>query len=147
MVKRRGVSYLNVSVTYEGAGFFSVEQRVCKRRSCKTANVELTVLGGEGSTRARLGRGTYKKQGKAGVAMAPLPTVTIKETVTVTEPGPTVTVTEPGPTVTFTCQPSVEPSDPPSEPCGRSHRHDLTDRDRIAHRDAERDTDAYADGQ
>ncbi|NJP98153.1 hypothetical protein HCN51_53510 [Nonomuraea sp. FMUSA5-5] len=123
VVKRRGVSYLAVSVTYEGAAFFNVDQRVCKRRTCKTASVDLMVVGGDANATTRLGRGTYKKKGQAGVSMAPLPTVTVRETVTVTEPGPTVTVTEPGPTVTetFTCQPYVEPTDtlPPSgEPTG-----------------------------
>ncbi|WP_043630682.1 hypothetical protein [Nonomuraea candida] len=121
VVKRRGVSYLNVSIAYEGAAFFNVEQRVCKRRSCKTADVDLMVFDGSGDARVRLGYGTYKKRGQPGVSMAPLPTVTVRETVTVTEPGPTVTVTEPGPTVTetFTCQPYVEPTGtplPPEEP-------------------------------
>ncbi|MFC5831612.1 hypothetical protein [Nonomuraea insulae] len=119
VVKRRGVSYLNVSVTYEGAALFNVKQRVCKKRSCKTADLDFTVVGGEGSASKRLGSGTYKKRGQAAVTLAPLPTVTVRETVTVTEPGPTVTVTEPGPTVTetFTCQPTVEPTDtlPPTD--------------------------------
>lgn len=113
VVKRRGVSYLNVSVTYEGPAFFTVEQRVCARRSCTTTNAELTVIGGKGETTARLGRGPYRKRGRPNVAMAPLPTVTIRETVTITEPGPTVTVTEPGPTVTVTCHPYADPTEPP----------------------------------
>ncbi|PZG01494.1 hypothetical protein C1J01_47985, partial [Nonomuraea aridisoli] len=102
VVKRRGISYLNVSVAYEGAGFFSVDQRVCRRGACTTANTEITVINGEGDATARLGRGTFKKRGQPEVAMAPLPTVTVRETVTITEPGPTVTVTEPAPTVTVT---------------------------------------------
>ncbi|MEV0387652.1 hypothetical protein [Nonomuraea sp. NPDC050643] len=119
VVKRRGASYLNVSVTYEGAALFNVTQKVCKRRTCKTASTDITVVNGQAKSTTRLGSGTYRKRGQAGVSMAPLPTVTVRETVTVTEPGPTVTVTEPGPTVTetFTCQPYVEPTDtiPPSE--------------------------------
>ncbi|MEV4017039.1 hypothetical protein AB0J35_41755 [Nonomuraea angiospora] len=106
VVKRRGVSYLNVSITDAQAALFSIKQRVCKGRSCKTTSVDLPVTEGSGESTERLGRGTYKKKGKPAVSLTPLPTVTVKEQVTVTEPGPTVTQT-----VTFTCQPSVEPTE------------------------------------
>ncbi|MGV9376809.1 hypothetical protein ACWDRB_13390 [Nonomuraea sp. NPDC003707] len=110
VVKRRGVSYLNVSITDAQAALFSIKQRVCKGRSCKTTSVDFPVTEGSGESTERLGRGTYKKKGKPAVTMTPLPTVTVKEQITVTEPGPTVTQT-----VTFTCQPSVEPSVEPTE--------------------------------
>ncbi|MEV4577374.1 hypothetical protein AB0K16_29450 [Nonomuraea jabiensis] len=106
VVKRRGVSYLNVSITDAQAALFSIKQRVCKGRSCKTTSVDFPVTEGSGESTERLGRGTYKKKGKPAVTLTPLPTVTVKEQVTVTEPGPTVTQT-----VTFTCQPSVEPTE------------------------------------
>ncbi|MFI6736803.1 hypothetical protein ACIBI9_28080 [Nonomuraea sp. NPDC050451] len=108
VVKRRGVSYLNVSITDAQAALFSIKQRVCKGRSCKTTSVDLLVTEGSGESTKRLGRGTYKKKGRPAVSLTPLPTVTVKEQVTVTEPGPTVTQT-----VTFTCQPSVEPTETP----------------------------------
>jgi len=115
VVKKRGVSYLDVSIEYDGAAIFGVEQRVCKRRSCKTATADIPVTAGTGKSTTRLGRGAYKKRGEAAVAVTPLPTVTV------TEPGPTVTVTEPAPTVTvtFTCQPvpaETPPTGPPPDP-------------------------------
>jgi hypothetical protein len=116
VVKRRGVSYLDVSVEYSGAAIFGVKQRVCKRKSCKTATADIPVTTGAGKSTTRLGWGAYKKRGEPAVAMTPLPTVTV------TEPGPTVTVTEPGPTVTFTCQPApptptdtLPPTDVPTD--------------------------------
>ncbi|MCK2213068.1 hypothetical protein MF672_004540 [Actinomadura sp. ATCC 31491] len=121
VVKKRGHSYLNVSVEYDGAAVFGVKQRVCKRRSCKNVTTDIPVTTGTGQATKRLGWGTYKKRGKPTVTLTPLPTVTITEpgpTVTVTEPGPTVTVTEPGPTVTetFTCQPAPPPATlPPTD--------------------------------
>ena len=43
-----GVSYLDVSVTYGTAAKFRVKQRVCKRKSCRTLTVGLTVAAGAG---------------------------------------------------------------------------------------------------
>ncbi|TLF53898.1 hypothetical protein FE391_42600, partial [Nonomuraea sp. KC401] len=104
VVKKRGVSYLDVSIAHEGPALFTVKQRVCRRGSCKTTTADVPVVDGAAEATKKLGRGTYKKRGKPRVEVTPIPLPTVTERVT-------VTVTEPGPTVTFTCR----PGDPPTE--------------------------------
>src|SRR5690606_23922288 len=105
IAERDGFAYLDVTVTYENAARFSVKQRVCKRKRCRTVRVGLTVTEGSGQVSRRLGRGDHWLRGKPSTKMWLLP----GPTVTVTAPPVTVTETVTA-TVTLTCRP--EPPTP-----------------------------------
>ncbi|MEU1879454.1 hypothetical protein ABZ470_19235 [Streptosporangium sp. NPDC020072] len=132
ILKVGGKSYLSARVTstYGVARRFTVKQRVCAARTCRTVDVVLTVGAGMTGWQERyLGTGSYRRSGaprvtatappaQPAVPAAPLPvatptvTVTVRETVreTVTlapvvaaTPTVTVTVTAPPPGTVDTC--------------------------------------------
>ncbi|MFC3983121.1 hypothetical protein [Streptosporangium jomthongense] len=129
ILKVGGKSYLSARVTstYGVARRFTVKQRVCAARTCRTVDVALTVGAGMTGWQERyLGTGSYRRSGAPhvtatappAVPAAPLPvatptvTVTVRETVreTVTlapvvaaTPTVTVTVTAPPPGTVDTC--------------------------------------------
>ncbi|MEU4545248.1 hypothetical protein [Nonomuraea dietziae] len=92
VVKKKGVSYLDVAITYGGAARFTVKQKVCKGKSCRTASASLPVTTGAGKTSTKLGKGSYKASGKPSVSLKVLPWPTRTITATAT-PSATTTVT------------------------------------------------------
>ncbi|WP_219471706.1 hypothetical protein [Nonomuraea rhizosphaerae] len=92
VVKKKGVSYLDVSIKYGGAARFSVKQRVCKAKSCKTTATDLPVTTGAGQTTKKIGKGSFKIKGKPTikVKVLPWPTRTVTSTAT---PTATATIT------------------------------------------------------
>ncbi|MFI6818530.1 hypothetical protein ACIBG7_39460 [Nonomuraea sp. NPDC050328] len=122
VVKRKGVSYLEASIRYGAAGRFTVRQKVCKGKSCRTVTSEFAVTTGAGKKTTKLGKGSYRLSGKPVISVKVLPwptkTVTVAPTATVTvaptatttatvTTGPTVTQSVPGPTTTISVTATV----------------------------------------
>jgi hypothetical protein len=102
VVKKQGVSYLDVSIKYDGAARFSVKQKVCKAKSCKTTATDLPVTTGAGQTTKKIGKGAYKIKGKPTIKAKVLPWPTRTVTATAT-PTATTTITDSAsPTTTVT---------------------------------------------
>lgn len=104
---KKKVRYLETSVKYGAAGRFTVKQKVCKGKSCRTVTHSIPVTTGAGSKSTKLGTGSYRLSGKPKITVKVLPwptrtvTATPKVTATATvTTGPTVTQSVAGPTVT-----------------------------------------------
>ncbi|NUR90120.1 MAG: hypothetical protein HOY71_39100, partial [Nonomuraea sp.] len=97
VVKKKGVSYLDVSVKYDGAARFTVKQKTCRTsKTCKTSTAELPVTTGAGKAAKKIGKGSYKLRGKPTVKIKvlPWPTRTVTATPSASaSAAPTVTVT------------------------------------------------------
>ncbi|WP_440100443.1 hypothetical protein [Streptosporangium sp. H16] len=121
-----GKSYLRVQVTngYGTAKRFSVKQRVCVEKKCRTVTTGLSVSAGRTAWHETyLGTGTYKKSGSSSVSVttpsarttpAPRVTVTVRPTtpavtttITVTETVTTTVTTTATATVTATATATV----------------------------------------
>ncbi len=109
-----GKSYLRVQVTngYGTAKRFSVKQRVCVKKKCRTVITGLSVSAGRTAWHETyLGTGTYKKSGSPSVSVTtpparttPAPRVTVTVRPTTPAVTTTITVTE---TVTTTVTATV----------------------------------------
>ncbi|MEU8382625.1 hypothetical protein [Streptosporangium sp. NPDC048865] len=110
-----GKSYLRVQVTsgYGGTRRFSVKQRVCVKKKCRTVTAALSVSAGRTAWHETyLGTDTYKKSGGSSVSVTtpkparttPAPRVTVTVRSTAPAVTTTVTVTE---TVTTTVTATV----------------------------------------
>ncbi|MFD0883669.1 hypothetical protein ACFQ08_03735 [Streptosporangium algeriense] len=123
VLKVGGKSYLSARVTsaYGAAKRFTVKQRVCAARTCRTATVALTVGAGMTGWQERyLGTGSYRRSGAPRVSVTappavpaaapvatPTVTVTVKETVRETVTVDPVVAAAPTVTVTVTATPTV----------------------------------------
>ncbi|MFI6482682.1 hypothetical protein ACIBH1_32435 [Nonomuraea sp. NPDC050663] len=114
VVKKKDVSYLEVSIKYGAAGRFTVKQKVCKGSSCRTVTSSIPVTTGAATKTVKLGKGSYRLSGKPKVTVKVLPwptrtvTATPKVTATATvTTGPTVTQSVAGPTTTITVSATV----------------------------------------